>query len=276
LVLLDDRALQIYTDGSAIDNPGGRGGVAVVVRYPEHIGTPDEIICEIGYAESTNNRMELMACIKGLKWVRDNKPWRDVTRVQIITDSKYVADNVSYRAPAWKANKWRNRYGEPKENSDLWKQLLSARHKAGIHIDFIQTKGKRSEILAAVDKAAKLARDGIARTDSGYQPGTVSRSMVKGAAKRFPAHGQQASIRIYRKTLMRRTGEEKIRFDTLSEDGQKYLASFYAFASPQQAAELHRQHGYRVLFNDSPNYPQIVECLAEVQLPTPLTQLPSA
>lgn len=269
---LDFRAVQIFTDGSAIDNPGGKGGIAVVVRYPEHLQLSDEVICQVGYTESTNNRMELLACIKALEWVRRNKPWRDVTRVQIITDSRYVADNISYRAGAWKKNKWRNRHGEPKENTDLWKRLLSARQKAGMYVDFVQTKGKRSEILGKVDKAAKEARDSGIEVDRGYQPGTVSPSKVKGAAKRFPASGQVALIRPYRKTLMR-TGEEKLRFDTLSEDGQSYVACFYAYLTVELSAELHRQHGYMVRFNDNPSYPRILECIEEVSLPLPAADL---
>ena len=256
----------MFTDGSAIDNPGGRGGIAVVVRYPDHLQLSDEVICELGYVESTNNRMELLACIRALEWVRKNKPWRDVTNVQIVTDSQYVADNVGYRAWGWKKNKWRNQYGEPKENTDLWKKLLSARQKAGMHIEFIQTKGKKSDILRAVDKAAKQARDSGIEVDRGYRSGTISRSMVHGAAKRFPANGQVALIRPYRKKIVR-TGEEKIRFDAVSEDGRSYVACYYAFASSEMAAELHRQNGYRVKFNDNPNYPQIVECLEQVPLP---------
>jgi ribonuclease HI len=264
---LNYRAVQIYTDGSAKDNPGGRGGIAVVVRYPEHLQLSDEVVCELGYMESTNNRMEMLACIKALDWVRKNKPWPDVTNVQIVTDSKYVADNIGYRAWGWKKNKWRNQHGEPKENSDLWKKLLSARQKAGIRIDFIQTEGKKSEILRKVDKTAKESRDTGLEIDRGYKPGTVSRSMVKGAAKRFAACGQTALIRPYRKNIMR-TGEEKLRFDLLSDDGQTYIACFYAFVTVERAAELHRQHGYRVRFNDNSKYPQILECLEEVPLPT--------
>lgn len=264
---LDSRSVQIFTDGSAIDNPGGKGGIAVVVRYPDHLQRRDEVICEIGYAESTNNRMELLACIKALEWIRKNKPWPDVTRVQIITDSKYVADNVGYRAWTWKKNKWRNRHGEPKENTDLWKKLLSGRQKVGMYVEFVQTKGKKSEILRKVDETAKKARDSGMELDRGYQPGTVSRSMVKGAAKRFPASGQVVPIRPYRKTIMR-TGEEKLRFDTLSEDALAYVGCFYAFATIEMAAQLHRQHCYMVGFNNDPNYPRILECIEEVPCPS--------
>jgi len=266
-VPLNHRSIQIHTDGSAIDNPGGRGGVAVVVRYPDQFNLPDELICELGYVESTNNRMELLACIKALEWVRKNRPWRDVTSVQIVTDSRYVAENATHRAWSWKRNRWSNRHGEPKENGDLWKKLLSAWQKAGIRIEFIQTKGKKSDILKRVDTAAKAARDTGAEVDRGYRPGTVSRSMVKGAAKRFPAKAQIVVIRPYRKKIVR-AGEEKIRFDVVSEDGQKYVECFYAYATSEMAAILHRQHGYKVRFNDNENYPQILECLGEVPLPT--------
>jgi len=93
--------------------------------------------------------------------------------------------------------------------------------------------------------------------------------MVQGTATRFPARGQSAVIRPYRKNLLG-DGEEKIRFDIFSEDTQSYEESCYAFATTALAAELHRQHGYRVRFSDNPKYPQILEFIEEVSLPTPL------
>ena len=49
---------------------------------------------DFGCDESSDNRMELLACICVLKWIRDNGPWQDVTRVQIFTDSQYVKGNL--------------------------------------------------------------------------------------------------------------------------------------------------------------------------------------
>jgi hypothetical protein len=63
--------------------------------------------------------------------------------------------------------------------------------------------------------------------------------------------------------------EEKVRFDIFSEEKQTYVESCYAFATTALAAELHRQHGYRVRFNYSPKYPQILELVEEVPLPKP-------
>jgi hypothetical protein len=176
----------------------------------------------------------------------------------------YVYENI-YRARQWKANDWRNRHGEPKENADLWKRLISAHYKAGMKVHFEWNLGKKTSVLKRVDKAAKTAAQrGGTDIDRGYRPGTVSRSKVKGAATRFPASGQVASIRPYRKNIMRK-GENKIRFDTF--DTQGYLKSHYAFAQPEIAAELHRQHGYKVQFNDNSQYSQILSIIEEIALP---------
>ncbi len=222
---------------------------------------------DLGCAESSNNRMELLACIRTLKWIRDNAPWGGVTRVQIITDSRYVKEGVS-RAREWKKNGWRNQHGEPRENWDLWNQLLSAHSKARVIVHFEWTPGKESPILKRVDKAAKTAAQrGGADVDRGYKPGTIARSMVKGAAVRFPARGQRIVIRPYRKSVMAK-GENKIRFDVFSEETQEYTESCYAFAPAALAMDLHRQHGYSVQFNDNPRYPQVLEICGEVPLPS--------
>ena len=60
-------------------------------------------------------------------------------------------------------------------------------------------------------------------------------------------------IRPYRKNIMG-GGEEKVRFDVVSEDEQYYIESCYAFTTTALAVELHRQHGYRVRFNDNSDY----------------------
>ena len=264
-MLYDPRAVLIFTDGSTNPNPGGKSGAAIIVRYPDHLGLSDEEI-SIGFERSKNNRMELVACIRAFEWIIAEHPWVDVTVVLIVTDSTYVADHIKFHAIEWRRNGWRARSGEPIENRDLWKRILSLWHKAPIRVEFVHTVGKTSPILRAVDNAAKRARDGVRKIDRGYRPGSASRSMFKGAAKRYSASGQVALIRPYRKDVMN-SDEEKIRFDTLSDDGLTYVGCFYAYASRAMAGELHRQHGYRVQFNDNPHYPRIVSLLGEISLP---------
>lgn len=265
---LDPRAIQIHTDGSAYRNPGHVSGCAVIAQYPEHLNREDEIIVDYGCPRSTNQRMELTACIEGLDWVRRSGPWDGVTCVLVITDAKYVADFIGI-APFWKRNKWRNRDGQPILNSDLWNDLIKARAKAGLRVEFVWQAGKTTEIGKRVDRLAKAAaKRGGWDQDTGYKPGAYCRSMVKGGvALPYPAGGQMAIIRPYAKKPVSKV-EERVSFNIFNGDTQGYESKFYAFATPVMAFELHRWHGYRVSFNDNPKYPQILECKEEVAVPT--------
>jgi len=103
----------IYTDGACLGNPGP-GGFAAVLIHGEH---RKEI--SGGYAETTNNRMELMAAIKGLEALK--RP----CRVTVFSDSQYVIERITGGAiHAWKANGWTRLKGrKPIRNVDLWKAL---------------------------------------------------------------------------------------------------------------------------------------------------------
>jgi len=260
---LDPHAVHIYIDGSCYGNPGGQGGAAALVEFPDLLGIPIQQIFDFGCGETSNNRMELRACIGALRWVRDNKPWTAVSRVQIVTDSQYLIDNLP-RAAGWKENDWRNLHGEPKQNSDLWKLLGSARAKAGIRVDFVWRRGKTTPVLKDVDKAAKAAAQrGGMEHDEGFRGGKIAPSKVAQPAKLFPARGQTAVIRPYRKTAPIK-GENQIRFDLYDEDTTTYTASYYAYTTDVLSSELHRQHLYRVHFNSKPRNPRIEAIVEEV------------
>ncbi|MFZ0638175.1 MAG: RNase H family protein [Candidatus Acidiferrales bacterium] len=265
--MLDPRAIQIEVDGSCYGNPGGQSGCAAVVRYPEQLQWADKQIVDYGCGESTNQRMELMPCIRALQWVRENQPWPDVTRVQIISDSTYVVGNM-VNAPYWKKNKWRNRYGQPIFNSDLWDDLLTARAKAGVRVDFEFQKGKKTEGGQIVHMAAtRAARRGGLDKDRGYKPGAVRRSMVKErvAAVPYPARGQIDVIWPYVKKPVSKK-EERISFNLFDEATQAFHSKFYAFATPLMAFDLHTWRVWRVRFNDEQRHPQIEAIVEEVPL----------
>lgn len=272
MLMLDPRAIHIHTDGSCYKNPGGESGCAAIVHFPEHLDLPDEKIVDFGCSESSINRMELLPCIEALRWVCNHAPWENVTRVIIVTDSQYVTNNLR-RAPYWKKQGWKNLSGETKFNEDLWDKLLKGiakTSKVGIRVDFVWQLGKKTEISKQVDKAAKAAakRGGI-DDDSGYRPGSVSRSMVKGGvAERFPAAGQVLVVRPYVKKSMH-NGENRISFNIFDEATQTYVSKFFAFAPSLLSAELHRGNGHRVRFNSEPKNPQFLERMEGVELPKP-------
>jgi ribonuclease HI len=263
---LDPHAIHIYTDGSCFRNPGGPSGCAARAEFPDHLGREEELIVNFAYVSSTTNRMELLACIRSIHWFCENAFELNLRRLQIITDSMYVKNGVNF-AREWEKGGGRNRHGEPMENWDLWKELLRVQAQTRVRVDFEWMRDKDSPVLRRVHHDAKAAaKRGGTNIDSGYKPGSITRSKVKGPATRFRAAGQVAMIRPYRKKEMKK-GVWKIRFDVISDDGQSYVESCYAYASRELTIdELHSQNGYRVRFNDNPKHPQIVELLEKVEL----------
>ncbi len=103
----------IYTDGACSGNPG-RGGYGVILMAGDRRKELSQ-----GYRLTTNNRMELMAAIAGLRELKFS------SAVTIYTDSRYVLDGIERGwAKNWRANGWRRKTGEPALNADLWAQLL--------------------------------------------------------------------------------------------------------------------------------------------------------
>jgi len=257
---LDPHALKIYIDGSSFKNPGGGSGFAGRAEYPQDWNRPDELMFTVGYEQSTNNRMELMACITALEHVCENV--LGVQRVQIVTDSLYVYDNIP-RADHWRRDGWKNRYGRPIENSDLWQRFLSVRRRVKVRTDFVWQKGKKSPILKAIDSDAKAAARTPWERDYGFKEGKVGKSKMRHgrtAAQLFPAMSQSAIVHIYRKTLV--SGIDRIDFDLYSEQARSFVGKFRAYADVTLGLNLHRGHAYRVWFNNDKNYPKI-ESIAE-------------
>lgn len=124
--------VRIFTDGACRGNPGP-GGWACILRHPAS-GKEKEF--SGGDRETTNNRMELQAVISGLSQLTRR------TRVEVITDSKYVAQGCESWMAGWKKNGWKRKAGKqlkPVLNEDYWKQLdeLLSRHQ----VTFTVVKG---------------------------------------------------------------------------------------------------------------------------------------
>jgi ribonuclease HI len=262
----DPHALKLYTDGSCYNNPGGAGAIACVAQFPEAWNRDDEIVFDEGFYETSNNRMELQACIKAYQYVADQGIALRVQRVLIVTDSLYITNN-SKRAAAWRANKWCNASGRPIENSDLWKRFLSVQAKLRVRTEIVWKKGKKSPTLKMVDRAAKEAGKSPQNVDRGFRGGKVARSkVVGGSASLYAPRGQDEMIRIYRTGLIRKSGH-KITFDLYDEPSASYLRKSFAYTDANLASELHRQNCYRVSFNNDPKYPIILRIVEEVTCP---------
>jgi ribonuclease HI len=264
----DPHALKLYIDGNAYNNPGGSGGIACFAEFPEFWNRPDEEIFSEGFHESTNNRMELKACLRALEYVLDVVSSMDIDRVQIITDSLYVFNHQNMPS-TWRRNGWKTNDGRPVDNSDLWKRFLTVRPRCKVPTHIIWRKGKKSPILKSVDKAAKAAGKSPTKQDRGFRAGKIGRSkLIGGSSSLFPAKGQEQVIRIYKSSLIRKTGN-RVYFDVFDELSGQYREKCRAYTTKALIDELHRGHSYRVKFNADARNPAIVAILEELrELPT--------
>ncbi len=137
--------VEMYTDGACRGNPGD-GGWGVWLDW---IGNQKSIN---GFeAETTNNRMELTAAIRGLETLKRG------CAVNLYTDSKYVMQGINEWMPRWKLNGWKTAAKKPVKNADLWVRLDEAlqRHEVTWH----WVKGHAGN--AGNEKADQLANEAI-------------------------------------------------------------------------------------------------------------------
>lgn len=264
--MLDPYALKIYIDGSAFRNPGHEGGLAGIAEFPEHLNREPETIFEESYCGTTNNRMELNACIRAIEYVEDNAKTLAISRAIILSDSRYVVENHKI-VVSWRKNGWRNRHGRPVENRDLWKRFLSVRSRVRTRIDIDWNLGKSTLVLKSVDKLAKnVAKSPLRLKDHGYRPGKVSRhgTAELGAATLFPAHNQELIIRVYAHAIAGKD-ECKVKFTVYSDAERTFMQKHVAYAVYADSVKIHRHRCYKVRFNDNPQYPvfRITEALGK-------------
>ena len=136
--------IDIYTDGSALGNPGPGGYAAVLLSGDRRLEISG------GFSCTTNNRMELMAVVEALQALRGN----DHT-VRLYSDSKYVVDAfVKDWIGGWKRRAWKN-----VKNIDLWQRLLPLTHQHQITWCWIKghaeiPENERCDVLAKAAAAS--------------------------------------------------------------------------------------------------------------------------
>ncbi|MDW3206817.1 MAG: ribonuclease HI [Alphaproteobacteria bacterium] len=141
----DAKTVEIFTDGACSGNPGP-GGWGAVLRWGD---TEREL--SGGEAETTNNRMELMAAIASLEALK--RP----VRVRITTDSTYVRDGITKWIHGWKRNGWKTAAKKPVKNADLWQRLEAAAARHQVEWDWVKGHAGHPEN----ERADELARQAV-------------------------------------------------------------------------------------------------------------------
>lgn len=140
-----DNIIHIHTDGACSGNPGP-GGWGAILHWNGH-----EKELSGAEADTTNNRMELMAAIASLEALKRR------SKVRLVTDSTYVRDGVTKWIHGWKRNGWKTAAKKPVKNDDLWKRLDAIASKHDVTWEW----GKGHAGHPENERADQLARDAI-------------------------------------------------------------------------------------------------------------------
>lgn len=130
----------LYSDGACRGNPGPGAYGCIVQDSSAHIVFEHAEV----FADTTNNRMEMLGVISGLKILGQslNDQGKSISDINIlvVTDSKYVVDGITKWIEGWKRRGWKKADKKPPENVELWKQLDLLKERIGI-INFDWVKG---------------------------------------------------------------------------------------------------------------------------------------
>jgi ribonuclease HI len=260
-------ALLIYTDGSLYPR-GRRGGYGVAFIHVDQLGNESHVADHAppGIRGTTNNRMELQACIDALKMAPEMVCYPHVQRIVIRTDSRYVASNYLNALGNWARSGWRNMQERPVENADLWKDFKRERGKIRKPFEIQWIKGHargraKDQYNARADKLAK---------ESAKSP--LSRHVFRSSVRRKigPSQTKLGSVRIFGQRLVIYIIEVqwmsvqkiwKYRYQVASKDSSDYMAIDFIHSS----AHMRDGHYYEVQLNDSTNHPQVLEVIREVE-----------
>ncbi len=171
----DGTLIRIFTDGSALENPGP-GGWAAIMEVKGKRASQSQ-----GYKRTTNNRMELMGAAVSLDFLvklEEEKKIDAETRVIVITDSEYLVSAMTRGwAKRWRKNQWIKQDGEKAGNTDLWKRVLHATDRLKkVEFRWVRGHSRFKEAFSAendmCDRLAKQAAgrpDGELLVDEGYE-----------------------------------------------------------------------------------------------------------
>ena len=257
-----ENVIKIYTDGSSFSHPRS-GGIGIRFVIVDSIGNETfEDLFIPGYKGATNNQMGLNACIIALQKIVKHAEFPKYWHIIIYSDSQYVVDNYARALFQWPKNKWRNNYGKPVENAELWKKLIAQVTKCKKRIEFKWVKGHaKDQHNKAVDKLAKrsakqatnkpLAIEKIRRklSEKSVEVGSVSMS------------DQKISIRIISDKYLKSQKCYRYKYEVISKNSpfKNDVDIIYSDIL------LNAGHSYFVRLNNDQKNPQILKLYKEIE-----------
>ena len=148
----------IYTDGSALGNPGpgGYGAILMMGHHRKELSG--------GFRFTTNNRMEILGAIKGLETLTER------CQVELYSDSQYVINAITKGwARKWRAMGWMRNKTDKAMNSDLWERLLALVGEHEVNFHWVRGHTGVEENERADRLAVDAAQSQVLQVDEGYE-----------------------------------------------------------------------------------------------------------
>lgn len=263
LGIIDEDALNIFTDGSSYPKKQRAAGVGIRLVWVNEAG--DEEIQDYappGWQKATIDEMEIEACTVGLK--EANGTFNDLKRfkrILIFSDSLYVVDNYFKAMNIWPNKKWLGANDMPVKNIDLWKKLKKEVNKCPIHVDLEWVKAHKS------NKHNKAADD-LAKESASMpfnKPLSHSETTKKWSGRNtkrgcIPVFGQETKIRIVSREHVRKAKTNEYRYEIIDPSDKSFKDLDFIYCDEY----LSRNKCYNVRFNKEQKKPFIVDIIEEL------------
>lgn len=262
--IIDENALNIFTDGSSYPKKQRKAGVGVCLVWVNAAGNEEYVeYSPPGWQKATSDEMEIEACTVGLQEaIIFLKEKNHFTRILIFSDSRYVVDNFFKAMYIWPNQKWLGANRMPVENIELWKRLRREVKKCPlkVNIDWVKAH-KNNKYNKAADDLAKQSSELPFNKPFSYSETTKKwsdRNTKRGCVLVF---GQETKIRIISREYKRRAKTYQYRYEVIDPNDQSYKDLDFAYCDEY----LSRNKCLHVRFNDEQRRPFILEIIEELE-----------
>lgn len=261
--LIDEEALNIFTDGSSFPHKKRAAGVGVRFVWVNESGDVEtEDYAPAGYQSATIDEMEIQACIEAMN--EANRVFTEIERfkkILIFSDSNYVVDNYFNAMYVWPKKKWLKKNGMPVANINLWKKLKKQINKCSIPVKIEWVKSHKSNLHNRA--ADKLAKESASKPIN--KPLSLSETTSKWSSRKtkrgcISILGQETKIRIVSRKYITKAKTNEYRYEVIDPEDKFFKDLDFAYCD----ITLSRNNCYQVRFNDDQTKPFIVKLISEL------------
>ena len=259
--MIDEKALNIYADGSSKPKPR-RGGIGIRYVFINDLG--EEVTQDLalpGYLGATNNEMELKACVIGLQNAVPYLSDKNFEYIVVHTDSNYVVTNYNNALFLWPKTKWLKKDGGPVLNTRLWKDLVKWTVKVRKYVYIRKVKGHSEDVHnKEVDRQAKQSAE--YPINKPISPSIVRRKKSKRKTRvgSVAMLGQKITIRIDQGWYLPVQKLYRYRYEVMSKSSEYYQNVDFICTYEM----LRETHTYFVRLNKETSNPRIAKVFREI------------